>query len=144
VLVREQHLVDEPVSQQTIVGVGELDLGEDLECPLPDLGHVRAKLVAAKNRELVADLARVFDRVVESTELAAHRLAAADPLDEPKLLEVGDVAEVPGERAQDRRVDPVELVVGERLDQEKRPLPGLGQAFGDRIGEVGLRCRRDL
>jgi hypothetical protein len=54
------------------------------------------------------------------------------------------MAEVPGERAEDRRVDPVQLIVGKRLDQEKGPLPGLGQAFGDRIGEVGLRYGRDL
>jgi hypothetical protein len=41
------------------------------------------------------------------------------------------VAEVPGEGAEDRRIDPVELVVGERRDEGQRPLPRLGEAFGE-------------
>jgi hypothetical protein len=53
------------------------------------------------------------------------------------------VAEVPGERAEDRRVDGVELLVGERLDQEEGPLPRLGEALGDGVPEIDLRGRRD-
>jgi hypothetical protein len=43
------------------------------------------------------------------------------------------VPEVPGERAEDRRVDPIELLVGEGLDEPKRPLAGLGEARGDSL-----------
>ncbi len=49
----------------------ELDVGfEDVERPLADLAHVGAELVAAQDRQLVAGLARVLDRVVEAPELA--------------------------------------------------------------------------
>ncbi len=50
--------------------------------------HVGAKLVAAEDRQLVAGRSRVLDRVVEPAEVAVHRLAPADRLDEPELLEV--------------------------------------------------------
>ena len=105
--------------------------------------HVGAQLVAAQDRELVAGLARVLDRVVEAPELAVHRLAVADALDQPELLEVGDVAEVPGKRAEDRRVDGVELLVGERLDQQEGALARLGEAVGDPLTQIGLGRRRD-
>ena len=96
VLVGEQHLVDEAVRQQRVLGI-ELDLVEDLEGPLADPLHVGPHLVAAQDRQLAADLARLLDRVVELTELAAQRLGAADALDQPELLEVARCA--PGPRS---------------------------------------------
>jgi hypothetical protein len=60
-----------------------------------------------------------------------HRLAPADGLDQPELLEVGDVAEVPGERAEDRRVLAVELGLAQRVDQEQGAFARLGEAAGD-------------
>jgi hypothetical protein len=72
-----------------------------------------------------------------------HGLAAADVLNQPELLEVGDVAEVPGERAEDRRVDGVELVVGERLDEPEGALASLGEAVSDALIDVGRSGRRD-
>jgi hypothetical protein len=71
-----------------------------------------------------------------------HRLATADALNEPQLLEVGNVAEVPGKRAEDRRVDGVELLVGQRLDQPQRALASLGETVGDALIDLcwsGLR-----
>ena len=105
-LVREQHLVDEAVAQQAVLDVGaDIDLLEDLEGALADIGEVGAEIVVAQNRQLAAGRSRVLDRVVEAAELALERLAAADRLHQPELLEVGDVAEVPGQRAEQRRVD---------------------------------------
>ena len=139
VLVGEQHLVDEAVAQQRVLGVGvELDLVEHLERALADVGHVGAQLGVAQDRQLAAGLARVLDRVVEAAELAVQRLAAADRLHQPELLEVGDVAEVPGQRAEDRRVDAVELLVVERLDQLQRARARLGEAFRDRCLGAGV------
>ena len=133
-LVGEQHLVDEPFAQQRVLGVGaELDLVEHLEGALADVGEVGAQLGVAQDRQLAAGPARVLDRVVEAAELAVQRLAAADRLHQPELLEVGDVAEVPGQRAEDRRVDAVELLVVERLDQLQGAPPRLGEAFRDRF-----------
>jgi hypothetical protein len=139
-LVGEQHLVDEPVPQQRV-----LDLGTDLhaiqyvECPLADVRQVGAQLLVAEDRQLAADLARILDRVVEATEIAVQRLEAADSLDQPELLEVGDVPEVPGERAEELGVDRVELLLAERLDQHQGALTRGIEPFGDRspIGCLG-------
>jgi hypothetical protein len=54
-------------------------------------------------------------------ETPVERLAAADRLDQPELLEVGDVAEIPGERTEQRRIDLVELLVVELIDEEEGP-----------------------
>jgi hypothetical protein len=134
VLVGEQQLVDEAAAEQRVLGlVGEIDVVEHVEGALADVGEVGAQLGVAQDRQLAPGLARVLDRVVEAAEVAVQRLVAADRLHQPQLLEVGDVAEVPGQRAEDRRVDAVELLVVERLDQLQGPLPRVDETFRDRI-----------
>ena len=133
VLVGEQHLVDEAVRQQRVLGI-ELDLVEDLEGPLADPFHVGADLVGPQDRQLAADLAGLLDRVVELAQLSAEWLAPADPLDQPELLEVGDVPQVPDQRAEDRVVDPIQLLLGERLDQ----LEGVAACLLQAPGQLGL------
>src|SRR5262249_21034803 len=119
-LVRQQHLVDESFTQQAVLGGGgDVHALQYVESPLADVVHVGAELLAVEDRQLAADPARALDRGIESAELAVQRLAAADALDQPELLEVGDVAEVPGERAEQRRVDGVQLLVVELLHQGK-------------------------
>jgi hypothetical protein len=85
----------------------------------------------------------LLDRVVEVAEVTAQRLTAADVPDEPELLEVADVPEVPDQRAQDRRVDLVQLLVAERLDQPQRVGTGLREAVSDRSLRIGGRRARD-
>ena len=144
VLVGEDQLVDEAVAEHAGRRSLEVDAVEDVQRPLAHLRHVVAQLVAAQDRQLVAGRPRVLDRVVEAAELAVHRLAPADRLDQPQLLEVGDVAEVPGQRTQDLAVDGVELLVGERLDQQQRALARLREAVSDRVLRLGRgRRRRD-
>jgi hypothetical protein len=131
--VGEQHLVDEAVRQQRIPGI-EVDLAEDLEGPLADLLQVGPNLVGPQDRQLTTDLAWLLDRVVELAEVTPEWLPAADPLDEPELLEVGDVPEVPDQRAEDRVVDPVELLLRERLDQRE----GVTACLLQTPGQLGL------
>ena len=116
---------------------------EHLERALADVGEVGAQLGVAQDRQLAAGLARVLDRVVEAAELAVQRLALADRLHQPELLEVGDVAEVPGQRAEDRRVDAVELLVVERLDQLQGAPARLGEALRDRFLGAGRHLGGD-
>jgi hypothetical protein len=142
-LVGEDQLVDETVAEQALVRVLKLGQVEHLERSLADLGHVGTQLVAAQDRQLVAGPARVLDRVVEAPELAAQRLTVADPLDQPELFEVGNVAEIPGERAEDRRVDGVQLPLAERLDEEQGARSCVRQTVGDPLAEIGLRGGRD-
>jgi hypothetical protein len=133
-LVGEQHLVDEPVPQQRVPGVlVDVDFLEHLQGALADVGEVGAQLGVAQDRQLAAGLARVLDRVVEAPEVAVQGLAVADRLHQPELLEVGDVAEVPGQRAEDRRVDAVELLVVEGLEQLQGAAACLAEAFSDRV-----------
>src|SRR5262249_48042947 len=136
VLVGEQHLVDEAVGEQRVLRV-EFDLTEHLKRPLADLPHVGANLVGAQDGELAADLPRLLDRVVELPDVAAERLAGTDRADEPELLEVRDVTEVPDQRTEDGVVDAVELLVGERLDQLERVSTCLLQT----PGQLGLAVR---
>jgi hypothetical protein len=53
------------------------------------------------------------------------------------------VTEVPGERAEDRRVDGVELLLAQRLHQQERAPAGLLETRGDSVGCPGLTGRRD-
>jgi hypothetical protein len=143
VLVGEQELVDEPTLQERIPAV-QVNLAEHLEGALAHLLEVRKHLAAVQNRQLPANLAGLLDRVVETAELSAKRFPAADPANEPELLEVGDVPEVPDERAEDRRVDAVQLLVVEWLYQLKRAPARLCQALGDLLLDCpGSRLRDD-
>ncbi len=118
ILVGKQHLIDKAFAQQRVLDLlTQRNLTEHLECPLAHVGQVSAQLGVAQDRQLTADPARVLDCVVDAAEFAMQRLAATYPLHKPKLLEVGDVTEVPGKRAEDRRVDAVELRFLEWLDQ---------------------------
>jgi hypothetical protein len=130
VLVRQDHLVDEAVCQQRVLGI-ELDPVEDLEGPVADIRQVGADLVGAEDRKLAADLPRLLDCIVERPELPSKRLAAADSLNEPELLEVRDVPEIPDQRAEDRVVDAVQLLVAEWLDQLQSVSTRLLQTPGD-------------
>ena len=138
VLVGDQHLVDEAAGQQRVLGRLELQPVEDLQRALAHLVEVGAKLVAAQDRQLAACAPRVLDRVVEAAELAVQRLPATHRLHQPQLLEVGDVAQVPRQWAEDRRIDAVQLLVGERLDEPEGSPSRLGQALRDRILLGGL------
>jgi plasmid stabilization system protein ParE len=137
-LVREQHLVDEAVPQQRVLDGGtDIHILQYVERALADVRHISAQLGVAQDRQLAADLARVLDRVVEAPKLPVQRLPPPDRLHQPQLLEVGDVPEVPGQRAQDRRVDRVQLLVVERRDQRQRPLARLGESVRDRCLGLG-------
>jgi hypothetical protein len=131
--VGEQHLVDEAVGEQAALRI-ELDLVEHLERPLPHPLHIRPDLVGAEDRQLAPDLSGLLDRVIELAEVPPERLSSADLADQPELFEVGDVAEVPDQRTEDRRVDPVELLVREWLDQ----LQGVASSLSEPLCDRGL------
>jgi hypothetical protein len=57
----------------------------------------------------------VSERVVQLVALGRDRVPSACPAQEPELLEVTDVREIPDERRLERRDLPRELLVRERL-----------------------------
>jgi hypothetical protein len=70
--------------------------------------------------ELAAPRARGLEGVVEVREILAQQLRAGLAAD-PQVLERGDVAEVPGERAHQGVVHAVEVRAADAADQPQRP-----------------------
>ena len=127
VLVLEHHLVD-------LGGAGAL---EDRERALADVGEVVERLGAVEDRQVAADGARRLERVVHRGELRVQQRLAAVAVDEPQVLIGGDVREIPRERAHQRRVRGLHLLVGERRDDGRACARG---ASVERVGD--LRWRR--
>ena len=91
------------------------------------LGEVVDRLGAVEDRQVAADGARRLERVVHRGELGVQQRLAAVAVDEPQVLVGGDVREIPRERAHQRGVRGLHLLVGERLDHGERALARLGR-----------------
>src|SRR6185295_873179 len=65
-------------------------------------------------------VASVTERVIEVVVLRRQCASSADASQEPQLLEVADVSEIPDERRLQWRDLRRELVVGERLQERQR------------------------
>ena len=91
VLVAEHHLVQEAVADAALL--------DHLERPRADLLEVLARLAGSQERKITAVRARCLERVVDIGEVVVEQRPAAVAVDEPQVLERGDVAEVPHERA---------------------------------------------
>ena len=87
----------EPLLEQWIPTVAR-QLGEKLEHGFPDLGHVCARGLRLQNRKPAPLGALVRERVVEVVVLHRGGLSSADSPQQPELLEMADVREVPDER----------------------------------------------
>nr|BFE67975.1 hypothetical protein GCM10020092_012760 [Actinoplanes digitatis] len=92
-LVLDDHAEREAVRDQR--PPVEADPVEHVEGLVPHLVHIGAGLGRAEQRQRRAVAARVLEGVVQLVDVAAHRLPAADVPDQPELLLVGDVREVP-------------------------------------------------
>ena len=110
-------------------GTGAIEL---LAGALTDLRKVVPGLPRAQVRDIAPPRPWGLERVVDVGELLAQQRASAEAVDQPQIFERRDVAEVPDERAEDRRVDAFEIGVGDRSHQRERPVPGL------------VECRREL
>jgi hypothetical protein len=130
VLVLHDHPVHEAVGEQG-VGRVEVDPGEDVERPLADVGRELARLDRVEQLEVGPLAARVLERVVHVVEALVGRLRPHQPSQEPKLLEVRDVREVPRQRRHQRRHLPGLVLGRHRLEQRQRACPRLGEAAGD-------------
>ncbi len=112
-LVLQEHLPDErrnPVEHRQRPSAHPLHQGNGLN--------------AAQVRELAPVGARRLEGVVDVGEVGAQQFEPGLPSD-PEVLERGDVPEVPDERAHQRVVNAIEIVVGDVLDQGKRALARL-------------------
>ena len=82
----------------------QLDLLDEVEHAAADLVAVAARLGRGEQRQGRPLGARVLERVVQRVDLRVHRVAAADRAQQPELLLVGDVRQVPHERRHQRGV----------------------------------------
>jgi hypothetical protein len=115
-LVLRDHLVDVAFGDEAWVAAVET-VGEHGESALAHPGEVGQQLVAGGQRQRFTRRPRVGDRVEHALEAVFHRRQAAEPLGEPELFEVADVAEVPDHRREDREVLPAERRPVERADE---------------------------
>ena len=106
--------------------------------PFAHGGEVGERLVAAQVREVAALGARRLERVVDLGQLRSHQGEAAAAVREPQVLERGDVAEIPDERAHQRRVDALERAVVQVRDERERARARVAQ----RVEHVPCRARR--
>ena len=143
VLVLDDHPVDEPVREERVRAI-ELDPVEDRERPRADGVHVRPRLGRTKERERRPLAPRVEESVVEVGVAGVHRLDAAELLDEPPLLEVADVREVPDERRHERRVLADLVVLGHGGEKRERSLSCRLERGADRRLQVRRSVSCDL
>jgi len=119
-LVLDDDSHDEPSLEQRVVAV-ERQPREELEDGFADLPDVGAGGLRRQDRQRVALVACVGERVVEVVVVRRHCVPTAHPSQEPELLEVADVGEIPDERRLERRDLSRELLIGKRLQQSFRP-----------------------
>ena len=90
---------------------------------------------------------RRLERVVDVGQVARGAAAGRRAMDEPQVLEGGDMPEIPDERAHQRRVHALEIVVADAGDQRQRALARLGQgrdrvSGGERRGHASSHRNR--
>ena len=125
VLVADHKLVQQAVAHP--LGLGQLPHART------DLGQVLVRLGAAQVRKIATLPARRLEGVVDLCEVPAQHRLAPEAVDEPQVLERGDVAEVPHERAHQLGVHPLEVLRADRLDEGQRALPRGIQAVEERL-----------
>jgi hypothetical protein len=110
------------------------EIRKDFENCVSHVRHVCACGPRLEDRQSPAVGAFVRERVVEIVEVWRKRRTPRGTAQQPKLLEVADVRQIPHERRLQRRELPRELLVVERLKQ------GLGSS--SRMRESRRRLSR--
>jgi hypothetical protein len=113
-LVLSDHADDEAVVEQR-VAVVQRQLGKKLEHRLTNVAYELARRSRSEDRQRAALGTLVRERVVQVVVVRRHRLPTPDAPQQPELLEVAHVREIPDERRLQRRNLPSELLVVERL-----------------------------
>ena len=128
VLVLDDHLPDGAHAGHPV---------EQLERASARLGHVLERLGAPEVGQVAALGPRGLGGVVDVRELGPEWRQRARPLRQPEILERRDVAEIPDERAHQRVVDAVEVLVADALHKCERAPARLGEQLADVGGEEG-------
>ncbi len=128
----QHHLVDRPVAEA--VPRDRLGrAGADSRQIVPRLGR-------SERLDFPAHRAWRLERVVALRQVWPQQLEARVAMGQPQVLVGGDVAEIPDERAHDRRVHALQVLVAESGDQRERARAGLVK-IGERLCDA-RRSRR--
>jgi hypothetical protein len=130
-LVLRDHAEREPAVREA--GAVEPGLLQQVHDPAADVVAVAARLARREQRQRRALRPRVLERVVERVDLGVDRGQAADLAQQPQLLLVGDVGQVPDQRRHERGVlsDQVRLI--DRGGEVGGPVARRGQLPGDSL-----------
>ena len=136
-LVLDDHAVGEAAGDQARPAeAGHLQQVED---PAADVGGVAAGLARRQQRQRRPLRARMLERVVERVDLRVDRVLAADRAQQPHLLLVGDVRQIPDQRRHQRRMLPGQVGLVHALRQRDGAVPGGGQGGSD-LAAQGFRA----
>ena len=119
--VLHRHVKHITIADQR-VRISQVGLRQDRKRFTVYLVEIIARLSTIEYRELTATPAWIVKRVVKLVSCDVMGGAAVEPTQKPQLLEVGDVAHVPDNRAHDRGVLFVEVVVCQQAGHRKGPL----------------------
>ena len=94
VFVLKHHPEDEALIEKGILAC-EVEGDESLQHRFADTGHILEAPLDTRQRQLWPGLSGILDRVVHSAKTLGAIQRASETLDEPHLLEVRDVAQIP-------------------------------------------------
>jgi hypothetical protein len=134
VLVLDDHVVGVPAAPQRLV-VGEALARQTATDTLAHVVDVRVGVGRLEQAELRSLRPLVLAGVVDVVEPALRGLLSVEGAQEPQLLLVADVRQIPDERREDRGRLSLEIVVRERRERAQRPPPRLVHGGADRVCE---------
>jgi hypothetical protein len=129
-LVLGHHPDDETLLEQRIAIV-ERQFRKERKHGLADVLYVSACGLRWQERQPAALAACVRERVIKVVVVRRECAQSADPSQEPQLLEVADVREIPDERRLQWRDLKCQLFVRERLQQILSPLSRVLQGYDE-------------
>src|SRR5439155_25546468 len=111
------ELVDKAAGQHRVASLGQVGFCEAGKRHVSHRLHVIETVLASEEGELAAIPTRSDELVVDRAKLVPKRATPPDTLNQPYLLEVRDVSQIPRNGAHQRVVDGVHGLVRKRLDQ---------------------------
>ncbi len=111
--------------------VGGLAGRGHLKGALPHRGEVLERFGPAQVGEVAPLRARGLESVIEIGQVRPQEVEAAGPVAHPHVLIGGDVAQVPHQRAHERIVHAIQVLVRHRLDQSEGALASFREKHFD-------------
>ncbi len=134
ILVLKNHVVHVAAGKQRVALI-EIRSAEPLQNVLSNLRQALPHEVDCRKRKSCSRRARMLEGVVHPRHFRELD-GAVEILCQPELLEVCDVSQVPQNRAHQRIVLAMKLLIGKTFDKKERALPRLGHEAGDQGSRI--------